>query len=135
MLNLSLFDSDRATSRGRVAIKTRDLESLPAELAPALDTLVSGVLAEAGWGPSVAQRVTPADEGSLLVGVVLPWGLIGAGALVTTTGVVTDLLLPTSANGALDGGDFIGPAVMALGIGAVGTGAALLFLDPFAGSP
>src|SRR5690606_20319415 len=111
------------------------LESLPAELAPALETLVAGVLEEAGWRSSAPRVAGDAGGGAPLAGVVLPWGLIGAGALVTTTGVVTDLLLPTSANDTLDGGDFIGPAVMAVGIGAVGAGAALLLFDPLAGTP
>lgn len=86
VLNLSLFDSERAASRGRVAIKTRDLESLPAELAPALETLVAGVLEEAGWRSSAPRVAGDAGGGAPLAGVVLPWGLIGAGALVTTTG-------------------------------------------------
>lgn len=42
ILNLNLFDSDKARAIGRVSIQTRSVEELPGKLSPALKKLVQG---------------------------------------------------------------------------------------------
>lgn len=50
------------------------------------------------------------------------WSFIGAGGAAVVAGVVLDLVLPTGSNQQLDGADFVGVSLMAVGAGSILTG-------------
>jgi hypothetical protein len=142
VLNVSLFDSEKAQSVGRVAVRTFTLSQLPDHLDPALDALVAGVLRDRGVDftprprppPPSAPPSTAAAEGSSLLAIAVPAGLVGAGVLLGGGLFAVDLFLPTSADDKLEAIDFVGVGGVVAGLALVGTGVALFALDPFGGS-
>lgn len=69
-----------------------------------------------------------ADEGGSFP--LVPWLLITGGVSVATIGLAFDLLSPSSANYAVGALDFVGPAVIGVGVGAVIGG---IVMGPFGG--
>jgi hypothetical protein len=124
VLNLNLFDSNKAQSIGRVSVQAAGLEELPQKLPRAVNELV-------GPAPGIAPLPPDASEpkGSAMA-PVWTFGMIGAGALLGAGGVAFDLFSPGGNNQRIDGFDFVGPGIVTVGIGVAVVG---LVVNPFEG--
>jgi hypothetical protein len=133
ILNLSLFDAEKATSVNRVSIKAAALEELPEKIEVAARELVSPVLAEPSAQVTAAavRDATPPQTSAGGGGSAL-WTVGVAGGVVLVAGVLFDVFSPTSTDDELSGFDFVGPGLVAVGLG---VGAAALLFDPFASEP
>ncbi len=109
VVNLSLFDVERATSVQRTSFEVRDQTELPARARQA-----AAALAGTGGASAPAAGVP-----------LVPLTLVVTGGAVALAGLGFDLLSPTSNNRALDGGDVVGPVAMASGAAAVVAGVLL----------
>lgn len=128
VLNLNMFDSKRARSVGRTSVRGADLGELAARVDVAVDELARPTLAERGIAPSApppAASTTADAGGGVWLGVVAPAALVVVGVVVAAGGLAFDLSSPTSADGTLDGGDFVGPTLMAAGVAGIAAGAGL----------
>jgi hypothetical protein len=104
-INLNLFDATEARSVGRVAVQAKNLEELPERLRPALDQLMAKALANAPGAPVITQAPPSSGPG------VVPWLVVGGGAVSTTLGVVGLVLAGGNAAAVSAGaqGDFANP--------------------------
>jgi hypothetical protein len=118
ILNLNLFDSETATALRRTVVQGT-IDDLAARLPEASRTLAAPLV------DGDAGAATAVENGAGGVPAVVGIALGVVGALVGVGGVAFDTLSPTSANGAWDIGDAVGPVGLAVGLGLVGTGAAL----------
>lgn len=112
VVNLSLFDVERASSVRRTSFEVRSQEEIPARARTAAATL-TGTELVAG-----SEQAAPASSLPLL-----PVTLVVAGGLVLLGGVGFDALSPTSNNHALDAGDFVGPTALVGGAAVIVVGA------------
>jgi hypothetical protein len=137
VINLSLFDSTKAQSIGRVSLQAGTVEEIPQRVPAAVNDLVRNALAQEGIrvadsAPPASATTTasaaPSDGGGPM-GTVWMVGLIGVGAVLGLGGVGYDLVSPTSGDGALNGFDAIGPGLVGVGLAAVAVG---IFVNPFA---
>lgn len=107
VVTLSLSDSSQVKTVGRVSIQVKGLEELPDRIGPATRELVAG-----------APDLVAAGE---------PQGaLVGTGAVVAASGLFFDLT--SSANGVVDGFDFVGPGLVGAGVVAAAAGIAVSVL-------
>lgn len=94
VVNLSLFDSAEVRTPGRAALRARDLEELPDQIAPKLLELLGPTLQERGLGALLGTRA--GAPGAARAGAsALPWtvaGIGGAAALGGLAAAVTGLL-------------------------------------------
>lgn len=87
IVNLSLFDSDKAEPLGRVVVQSVDERTLPGEL----DSKIEGLLANLPdvGAASITLTNAPLDEGP----AILPWTVAGGGALVFVTGIAVGVVV------------------------------------------
>ena len=123
VVNLSLYDARDGRAVGRATLEVRALEDLPRRVPAAARALVVGV-------PAFAGKSFAPEPGPPLWAIAGTASLVGAGAIVAGLGVAYDLLAPSSDDGAVDALDFVGPAALVVGAGAIAGGAALLVLAP-----
>ena len=109
VVNLSLFDVERATSVQRTSFEVNDPADVPARARAAAAAL-------AGTGSARAPAA-----GLPLV----PLTLLVTGGALALGGLAFDLLSPTSNNRALDAGDVVGPVAMTGGATAIVVGVVL----------
>lgn len=118
IVNLSLFDSEKARSLGRVSVQTSSLEELPAKVSTALRGLARGFLESKGivvegsakgdGSSGDGSKTIPADPPggevppSFDVMAVVPWGVTTVGALGTVGGVLVSLTCLEPRNRFLD---------------------------------
>lgn len=118
VLNLNLFDAQKAMAVSRTAITFTSVEELPTLLPAPLHALTAPLLQTTSTSTPMPAPVVTTSTSSPLV----PIGLIVAGGLVAASGVGFDLLSTTSDDGELDAWDALGPAGVVLGIGVAATG-------------
>jgi hypothetical protein len=116
VVNLSLFDVERAASVQRTSFEVRDQADIPARARAAASALTVG-----GLTPGTARALT--SEAAPLP--LLPVTLLVAGGVVAVGGLSFDAVSPTSNNHALDAGDLVGPVALVGGAVAIVVGALL----------
>lgn len=114
VVNLSLFDVERATSVQRTSFEVRDQADIPARARAAATALAGAGLTPAGTAKDVAAPLP-----------LLPVTLVVAGGAVLLGGLGFDALSPTSNNRALNAGDFVGPVALVGGAAVIVVGAML----------
>ncbi len=126
ILNLNLFDSQKATAVNRTTVQSNGVEDLPSKLAAGLRELTQPLNhSAAAAAPPSAPTPTP-EVKSGPPSPALTWGLIGGGGVVAALGVAVDLGSPTSDNAKVDPVDFVGPALVLAGVGSVVIGVVLM---------
>ena len=111
VVNLSLFDVERATSAQRTSFEIRDQADIPARARAAAAALA---------GTGLTAHAAPAAPAGL---PLLPVTLVVAGSVVLLGGLGFDVVSPTSNNRALDAGDFVGPVAWVGGAAVIVVGA------------
>jgi hypothetical protein len=131
ILTLSLFDSSKTQSVGRVSVQAATIEELPAKLPPAVRDLVREALQSENIAvaPGVGAPAVDDTAKSPMAGV-WTWGLVAGGAVIGIGGLAYDAMAPSSGDDTLDGLDAIGPALMGTGVGVI---ALALLVNPFEG--
>ena len=130
VLNLNLFDSQKAQSVGRTSIQAKTVEELPGLLAPAVRELVRDALKgeHVDVAAAAPAPAPPPTNGGSALATLWTWGLVGGGAVVGLGGLAYDAVAPSSGDGHLNGLDFIGPTFMTVGAVAIVVG---LVVNPF----
>ncbi|MBI1945246.1 MAG: hypothetical protein HYS27_06095 [Deltaproteobacteria bacterium] len=118
VVNLSLFDVERAASVQRTSFEVRDQADIPARARAAASALTVG-----GLTPDASSTSTSSSTPAPLP--LLPVTLLVAGGVVVAGGLTFDAVSPTSNNHALDAGDFVGPAALLSGAAILVVGAVL----------
>lgn len=113
VVNLSVFDAKRARAQSRVSIQVHDAGELPARIPGGIAQLMAPVLVE--LFPTVPRPMTGGE---------LAWrtGIVAGAVAVLLFGIAFDGFSPTSTNGAVDIGDFTGPALITVGAGVLAVG-------------
>ncbi len=114
VVNLSLFDVTTATVAKRTSLEIANVQELPARVRAAAPLLL----------PDGAHANATATT-------AFPFGFVavGGGGAAVVVGVVVDVLSPTSANRKLDAVDFVGPALVVVGVSVAAAGLAWLAMQ------